>query len=261
MRVHASGSGPAVLWLHGYTMDSTTWRDLWALLPGRRHVGVDLPGHGGSGPMRPGTTLPDLAAEIAAVARAEEVHDVVALSFGSLAGIQLAVDAPDVVRRLVVAAPTIAGAPSEPGTAPRYRELMALRRAGADGAALADVWMSSPPDIFRGTEAHPRLRASLRTVIARHGWDELRTGAMAAFHRHIHTDEALGAIRADTLVLVGDAEMPTFAANADRLGALVPRCRVVEMADSGHLCLIERPEAAAPLIWSHLERSRVDAQA
>ncbi|WP_169947389.1 alpha/beta fold hydrolase [Microbispora sp. H11081] len=261
MRVHASGEGPAVLWIHGYTMDSSTWRDLWALLPGRRHIGVDLPGHGGSGPMPPGTTLPGLAAELAAVARAEGAHDVVALSFGSLAGIQLAIDAPDVVRRLVVGAPTIAGAPGEAGTAPRYRALMALRRAGADGATLADVWMSSPPDIFLGTQAHPRLRASLRSVIARHGWDELRTGAMAAFHRHTHTDEALGAIRADTLVLVGDAEMPTFEANAERLGAVVPRCRVARMADAGHLCMIERPEAAARLIRPHLGRSADGAEA
>lgn len=260
MRVHASGRGPAVLWIHGYTMDSSTWSDLWALLPGRRHVGVDLPGHGASGPLRPGTTLPALAAEIAEVARAEQAHDVVALSFGSLAGIQLAVDAPDVVRRLVVGAPTIAGAPAEPGTAPRYRQLMALRRAGADGAALADVWMASPPDIFAGTQAHPRLRARLRSVIARHGWDELRTGAMAAFHRHSHTDEALGGIRADTLVLVGDAEMPTFTANADRLGTVVPRCRVARMSGAGHLCMIERPEAAARLIWSHWEGNRDDAE-
>jgi 3-oxoadipate enol-lactonase len=257
IHLRESGAGPAVLWLHGYTMDSSTWADLWSLLPGYRHIGVDLPGHGASGPLRPGTTLPDLAAGLAQIARAAAGRaggacDVVALSFGSLAGIQLAIDAPGAVRRLVVGAPTIAGAPAEPGTADRYRELITMKLRGATGEWLADRWMRSPPDIFRGTEAHPRLRATLRAVIARHGWEELRNGSMAAFHRHVHTDEALGAIRADTLVLIGDDDMPTFAANADRLEKVVPRCRVVHMPESGHLCMIERPELAARAIDAHL---------
>ena len=42
-------SGPAVVWIHGYTMDSSTWEELWALLPGWFHIGVDLLGHGGQG--------------------------------------------------------------------------------------------------------------------------------------------------------------------------------------------------------------------
>ena len=63
------GAGEAVLWLHGYTMDSRIWEEAWALLPGPRHLGLDLPGHGGS-PPAPGLDLPALGRRVAEVARA-----------------------------------------------------------------------------------------------------------------------------------------------------------------------------------------------
>ncbi len=250
----AAGDGPAVLWLHGYTMDSTVWQRLWQLLPGWRHVGVDLPGHGGSDPLAPGTTLTDVAAEVAEVARREQAERVVALSFGSCIALQLAADAPELVRSLVVAAPTVAGAPPEPGTGDRYRELAMLMLSGAAPEQVADRWMTSPPDIFRGTEEHPQLRASLREVIGRHSWAELRTGAMAGLARQVHTDEVLRRITADTLVVIGDADMPTFVDNADRLAATLDRCTVHPMERAGHLCLLERPDAIAPALAAHLCR-------
>ncbi|MGW2220300.1 alpha/beta fold hydrolase [Nonomuraea sp. NPDC001684] len=257
--VRSTGEGRAVLWIHGYTMDASVWEPLWNLLPGWRHVGVDLPGHGRSGPLRPGTSLPALAAELAGLARAESATLVVAESIGSMIALQLAVDHPDDVRGLIVGSPTIAGAPPEPGTAERYRALAGLARMGADGEQLADLWMSSPPDIFRGTEDHPGLRARLRAIVARHSWRELRDGAMHGLSRHVHTVEDLRGIRARTLVVVGDRDMPTFRAGAALLRESVPRCRTVTVPGAGHLCLIERPEVVAPLVAAHLRLSALDA--
>ena len=42
------GSGPKVIWLHGYTLNSSVWLPLWRRLPGWTHIGIDLPGHGAS---------------------------------------------------------------------------------------------------------------------------------------------------------------------------------------------------------------------
>jgi pimeloyl-ACP methyl ester carboxylesterase len=250
--IRTAGAGPPVLWLHGYTMDSSLWRPLWDLLPGWRHVGVDLPGHGRSAPLRAGRTLPELAGEIAAVARAVGAERVVALSFGTSVALQLAIDEPGLVRRLIVGAPTIAGAPPEPGTGDRYRELAVLYRLAGPGEQMAELWMRSPPDIFRGTERHPQLRASLRKVIAGHGWDELATGAMYSLSRHSQPADVLRGIRAATLVISGDEDMPSFIRNAELLRRVVAGCRVLSLAEAGHLSLIERPEAAADAIAAHL---------
>jgi len=192
LHVETAGQGPAVLWIHGYTMDSSLWRPLWQLLPGFRHVGVDLPGHGRSGPLRPGLTLPDLAARLARLAQQQQARAVVAISFGSCVALQLALARPRLIDRLAVGAPTIAGAPAAPGTARRNAELALLCRMAGPGAHLTQLWMTSPPDIFRGTEHHPELRARIRGVIDRHQWGELSTGAMRSLVACRQTDHGGG---------------------------------------------------------------------
>ncbi|MFI6446409.1 alpha/beta fold hydrolase [Kitasatospora sp. NPDC050543] len=252
LRLHRTGEGPAVLWFHGYTMDSTTWQPLWDRLPGWTHIGVDLPGHGGSPPIPPGLTLTALAGQLAEVARETGARRVVALSFGSMSALQLAIQEPELVDRLVLAAPTLAGTPNEDSARRRYQQLAMLHRLTGPGEQLADLWMQSPPDIFKGTERHPELRAELRAVVARHSWAELGNRAMDALTAHRHTGQDLALITARTLVLVGDEDMPAFVRNGELLRAAVPDCGLLTLARCGHLPLLERPDAVAPLIAAHL---------
>jgi pimeloyl-ACP methyl ester carboxylesterase len=249
---HVSGSGPAVLWLHGYTMDSSLWAELWELLPGFRHIGVDLPGHGASAPGPAGLTLPVLTAGLAAVAREADARRVVALSFGTIMALQLAIDFPDQVERLVVGAPTISGRPAEPGIPERYMALALLNRITGPGKGMTDLWMSAPPDIFRGTEQHPRLRERIRSVIGRHSWAELADGRFSKLTGHVQETEDLRRITADTLVVVGEEDMPAYHGHARTLGSAVPRCRLHEVPGAGHLCLLERAAEVAPVLAAQL---------
>ncbi|MHB8340448.1 MAG: alpha/beta fold hydrolase [Mycobacteriales bacterium] len=246
------GEGPAVAWLHGYTMDASTWAELWDLLPGWRHVGVDLPGHGGSPPLEPGSTLSGVAAGVAEVMAGHGATRLVALSFGTTVALQVAIDQPGLVDRLVLAAPAVGGGETEPGTDDRYRELWAMHRAGCAPDRLAEAWMHSPPDIFRGTLAHPALRERLREVIGRHTWSELRTGAMAGVARHPQPDADLAAVTAATLVLVGEQDMPGVRRCARHLADVLPRARVHDVAGAGHLCLLEVPSVVALPLQAHL---------
>jgi 2-succinyl-6-hydroxy-2,4-cyclohexadiene-1-carboxylate synthase len=252
IHVESAGHGPAVLWIHGYTMDSTLWQPLLDLLPGFRHVCVDLPGHGRSGPLRPDDSLPALAARIAAVAEAEQARRVVALSFGSAVALQLAASHPQLVSRLAIAAPTIAGAEPAAGVIARERQLALLYRMTGPGPQMTKLWMTSPPDIFRGAQDHPGLQGRLREVINGHSWAEVGNGAMRSLGGHAHTDEELGRISAATLVVIGDRDMPAFRANAARLVAVVPDCTLVTMLNAGHLCLLERPGQVAGALAAHL---------
>ncbi|MFG2974592.1 alpha/beta fold hydrolase [Streptomyces sp. NPDC048331] len=255
LSVRTSGSGPAVLWIHGYTMDSSTWEPLWELLPGWRHIGVDLPGHGGSDPIPAGLTLPALARQIADIVRAERAHRIVSLSYGSSVALQLAIDEPELVHALVAAAPTLAGAAPDADARRRYQQLMMLKPLAGPGERMADLWMASPPDIFRGTERHPELRAALRSVIVRHSWAELDSGAMMTLSAHRHSPADLARIQARTLVFIGDEDMPAFVRNAELLRDNVADCEVVTLPRSGHLPLLERPEAVAADLAAHLLRA------
>ncbi|MEU6220012.1 alpha/beta hydrolase [Streptomyces sp. NPDC047022] len=247
-----SGTGPAVLWLHGYTMDSTLWQPLWDLLPGWRHIGADLPGHGRSGPCPPGLTLPRLADRLALVAEETGARRLVGLSFGSTSALQLAMQRPDLVQRLVVAAPTLAGTANDPAAEQRYKQLTLLYRLTGPGEHLTDLWMTAPPDIFRGTESHPELRRSVRDTVLRHRWAELADGSMDTLTAHRHSRADLHSISAATLAVVGTEDMPAFTANAELLRAEVPGCRVLTVPDTGHLPLLERPEAVAGRLAAHL---------
>jgi 3-oxoadipate enol-lactonase len=246
------GDGPPVMWLHGYTMDSSTWSDLWSQLPGWRHIGIDLPGHGGSAPLEPGTTLPELAAAIAGVVRSHEARRLVALSFGTMVALQLAMDEPALISELILAAPALGGGETEPGADHRYLELMQLYAAGAPAAALTDTWMSSPPDIFRGTETRPVLRFKLRQLILRHRWTELGDGTMRTLTDCPQNAVQLARLQARLHVLVGDQDMPVTRAVARQLRDTVPRAHLSEMPGTGHLCLLEDPAAAADLIRQRL---------
>ncbi|WP_164416075.1 alpha/beta fold hydrolase [Streptomyces salinarius] len=254
LRTYTYGSGPTVLWVHGYTMDATLWRPLWRLLPGLRHVGVDLPGHGGSGPLRPGTTLPEVAERVVELARAEGARRWVGLSFGSTVVLEMAVAHPDEADRLVLGAPTPAGGPPDPAARKRYIELLMLRRMRGAAAAeqLADLWMAAPPDIFKGTEEHAELRAEIRRVVARHSWAELVDGAMAGLSAHVHTEADLARISARTLVLTGSEDMPVFHANAALLERTLPACATRIVDGAGHLPLLEQPWTVAAPLLGHL---------
>jgi 2-hydroxy-6-oxonona-2,4-dienedioate hydrolase len=51
VRVLSSGSGPALVLLHGVSLSAAIWAPLFTALSGRRLLAVDLPGHGLSDPV------------------------------------------------------------------------------------------------------------------------------------------------------------------------------------------------------------------
>jgi 2-succinyl-6-hydroxy-2,4-cyclohexadiene-1-carboxylate synthase len=245
------GDGERVMWLHGYTLDSTVWTDLWAQLRGWGHVGVDLPGHGGSAAV-PGLTLPELAGRLAALAREQGVRHVVAMSFGTFAGLELALRGEPWLRSVTLAGPAIAGGPAEAAAAERYEELMDLHAREGPGPHLRELWMRSPPDIFLEASRRPQLWDRLTGVVGAHRWSELGDGGMRAVDLHVQPPEALRRIRTRMLVLVGEHELAAHLRCAAILRATVPGCRVLQVPAAGHLPLLEEPAASATAIRPHL---------
>jgi 2-succinyl-6-hydroxy-2,4-cyclohexadiene-1-carboxylate synthase len=251
------GDGPGVLWVHGYTLDSTVWAALWERLPGWRHLGVDLPGHGASRPLADDESLAGLGAELVRVAVDQGARHLVGLSFGSTVALAAAIAAPTAFSSLVLAAPAVAGAPTDPEAQVRYLQLQALYRRYGPGPHMAELWMSSPPDIFAGAAARPALWRELRAVIERHTWRELAGRAMWSLALGRQHPAELRRIGADTLVLLGERDMPAQRQSAELLADLIVRSRVEVVPDAGHLCLLEAPAAVAPSIDAHLRQGRL----
>lgn len=251
------GAGRPLLLLHGFTGSAATWaphlRALWA---SQRTIAVDLLGHGRSdAPSDPGRhALPAQAADLAALlGRLDAIPaDVIGYSMGARVALQLAVDHPAAVRRLVLESPSAGIA--DPAERARRRasddELAAaIERDGVP--AFVERWEALP--IFASQSALPpaarrRLRRQRLANDAAGLAASLRgagQGAMEPLHGR------LGEVRAPTLVVAGRLdEAGTERAVAVAGAVRDARLEVVEGA--GHTPHLEQPAAFRRIVVSFL---------
>lgn len=244
--------GESVLWLHGYTFDSSIWGPLWENLPGWRHIGLDLPGHGASEPLRPRESLSELGQRIGAFATQQAVQHIIGLSLGGMIALQVAIEYPEAFRTLILCSPPLGGGPQDPHAKTRNLELTRLYRERGAGPWMTALWMSWPPDIFKGAATHPVLWSQLQTLVDRHSWAELADSRMQGLTMYPQQMQELGRIRAATLVLVGEEDMPAFKRCAELLRRAIPGCQRIYWPGAGHLSLLEMSPSVSPLIEAHL---------
>jgi len=254
--IHSSaGDGDRVLWLHGYTLDSRIWTDMWSQLPGWHHLGVDLPGHGASRPLDPAETLPRMARSLARLAAKYEVNHVVGLSFGGMVALQLAIESSRPLASLILGSPALGGGPQDPHAQTRHVELIRLYRERGSGPWLRELWMQWPPDIFKGVAADPRLWKRLCGIVDDHGWLELENLQMGNLVSYPQRAAQLRQISAATLVLVGEHDMLAFKRSAELIRRAIPRCKRIYVPAVGHLCLLEATTLLHSVIRSHFSQA------
>jgi len=252
------GGGDKVLWIHGYTMDSSTWHDVWQQLPGWHHIGIDLPGHGASAPLTDYRTVVDMARSIGVLAIEQGIQHIVGLSFGGMVAVQIAIEYPHTFASFTLGSPSLIGGPGEPYTRRLYRNLGILYAERGPGPWMTELWMQWPPDIFKGAAAHPALRQQLADVINKHTWQELHGATMGRLIGATppQTVAMLQDITTTTLILIGDAEMPAFKLTAAIIQSAIPNSECITVPGAGHLCILEAPTITGPRIDAHLRSHR-----
>ena len=260
MRLHVQQRGNAgrVLWIHGYTLDSTIWRRLWNLLPAWTHVGVDLPAHGQSREFHHGEGLRDLARSLARLAEEIGAAHLVGMSFGSMVALQTAVEKHEPFATVTLGSPAIAGGPIDPHAAAQNRKLIRLYQERGPGpwtatfaTKMRDQWMSWPPDIFKGASHHPPIFEDLRHIVSKHRWTEMDGMKMDRLANFRQTPEIIAKLRSRVLLLVGEDDMPAFKRSAELIRRSVPNAERVYFPQCGHLSLIECPVESAECMNRH----------
>jgi pimeloyl-ACP methyl ester carboxylesterase len=248
----AEASGERVLWLHGYSLNSTVWEDLWNLLPGWQHVAVDLPSHGRSGPMKRDADLEDIAADIGDFARVHEIRHLIGFSFGGTVALQVAIQFADQFASITLASPGLGGGPIDPQARTRNIELADLYHRRGPGPWMSRLWMTSPPAIFAGAADNARLWERLERIIDSHEWRELGQPGAQQLAQYPQREAALRTIRASLLLLIGENDMAASKRAAELIRRNVPACDRVYIPAAGHLCMLEQPCESARHIAAHL---------
>jgi pimeloyl-ACP methyl ester carboxylesterase len=247
----SAGGGECVLWIHGYALDSTSWSELWDLLPGWRHIGLDLPGHGQSLPIPAGEELPSLAQRLVTLARERQVRHLVALSFGTLVALQMAIEVPDAFGTLVLGSPLAEYGANDELFWKRYREMVNMYMLAGHGDHLRGRLMLVEPSPFEGIAARADLWQRLWQIVGRHGFWDLKDAALVRLGA-LQSDVQLRSIESPVLIVVGERERPAAKRHVERLSRALRSCRFMHVLGAGGHSLLEAPETTAAAIDSHL---------
>ncbi len=235
----AAGAGPAVALVHGFSLDTRMWDDQFGVPAERfRVVRYDARGFGKSTtPTGPFTHMDDLAALLDA--QRMDRASVVGLSMGGRIAADFALTHPHRLAKLVLMDAVISGQTMSPEFNQMNADLRANARAGHVNSTK-ELWVRSP--LFAPAAAIPAVRARLRTIV--HDWSGWQwVSADPQLPLDPPAWGRLGDIAAETLVLVGELDLPDFHIGADRVAATAPHARKVVIPGAGHMCNMETPAA------------------
>ena len=243
--IETLGEGPPLVLVHGVGTCRVVWRRVMPLLATDRLVATpDLPGFGASPAAGPGFDL-DRVADVLAEALAGEVpapFDLLGNSLGGAVALTLAARHPQLVRRLVLAAPA--------GLAPRRDPLPALAARG--GRAVAAARRRAGPALAESALTRRLLLFGMVVDAAGVPAAEARL-AVGGSEGATRIGEAIDAVvRADlrprlpklampVAFLWGDRDRVVPVSSLGALRALVPGAPVEIIARAGHVPQLERP--------------------
>jgi pimeloyl-ACP methyl ester carboxylesterase len=241
------GSGPPVLLIHGLGSCGRDWEMQRPALAARYTVvTVDLRGHGESSKPPGLYSIPRFSADVVHVLEALALGPahVVGVSLGGMVAFQLALDAPALVRSLVVinSAPEVVPRTWKEHLAVKAR-FWALRLAGIRRLGERIAAMSFPEP---GQE---ELRAALAARIASNDVRAYRASLRAIVGWSVA--DRLGALACPTLVVTGDQDY-TPVALKEAYAARIPQARVVVIARSRHVTPLDQPAALNRLLLDFL---------
>jgi pimeloyl-ACP methyl ester carboxylesterase len=243
------GAGAALLLIHGLGYARWGWEPIVdGLADSHEVVLFDNRGIGDSdappGPYSAQVMAEDAVAVLEA-AGLERSH-ILGTSLGGMVALQLALDQPDRVDRLVLACATPGGAAAAP-MPERTKRLM------AEAPALpAEVALRRFVENAFGPNPDPEqieriMEHRLATAQQPAAW-----AAQAAAGASFDVWERVGEIRAPTLVLTGDADAVVDPRNSQLLADRIPGARLEVFDGAGHLFFWEEPERFVDLVTEFL---------
>ncbi|MEV3938905.1 alpha/beta fold hydrolase [Glycomyces sp. NPDC049804] len=273
----ARGAEPAVF-VHGLGGSSQNWTDLADALSDHLSVdAIDLPGFGHSAPA-PRVTVPLLAQDVAAwiVESGRAPVHLAGHSLGGAVSVYLAATRPNLVRTLTLVSPAMPFANPRRSHQARYVAMLAVPRMAwfADRAMRGRTPEQVVDDIVLGTWADPDLihpqrrreaiaeaRRRLSVPWNSRAYIQTYRGLMASFFQAFvpgtHSLWRLARhIECPTLVVWGKQDRVIDVRQAPPAALAIPDSRLLILDQTGHVAMMERPQAVARAMAAMFEEAR-----
>jgi pimeloyl-ACP methyl ester carboxylesterase len=255
------GAQPLVF-VHGLSGSWPNWLEqLPVFAAGHRVITLDLPGFGHS-------PMPRQEISISGYARMLEqllahlgvdAAAVVGNSMGGFIAAELAIAYPQRVERLVLISAAGISTHNHRGSVTALPAMRTLERSLMGAAA----WTASKSD---NVARRARLRDAALGVVVRHpskldpalAAEQIRGAGKPGFIEgleavlHYEIRERLREIACPTLIVWGDRDRLISVRDADVFAELIPNSRKVVFGDTGHMSMLERPEAFNALLEEFL---------
>jgi pimeloyl-ACP methyl ester carboxylesterase len=232
------GQGPkAIVLLHDGILDGSAFDAAWPLLCAKgKVVRYDRRGYGAS----PAAAAPyDAVDDLDAVMKAAGVEraTLVGSSSGGGVAVDFALAHPGKVDGLILVGAAVNGFKPTEHFMKRTQTLVTLLSQGRLADAVKDPYILTP-----GAETQ---RAFVVANLTAHPGN---FGAARMIKDGPEVMARLGEIKAPTLIVTGEIDIPDVHAHAGALEALIPGARRVIVPHSGHFLYLERPQAFADLV-------------
>jgi len=233
------GNGLPLVFLHAFPLNRTMWVSQEALSSRFRIITIDLRGHGESDAPAWRYSLEQYAADVQALLDHLGVaHAVfVGLSMGGYLEFALCRRFPRLIRGLVFADTR---AEADKPEQLKWRFDLAQRAAAIGPSAVVEDML--PKLLSPGAyERRPALVERVKAIQAAAPVQGIVGDLMAMAERPDST-ELLGSIAVPTLVVVGEEDVLTPPADAERIAKGISGARLVTIPDAGHLSNMEQPD-------------------
>lgn len=248
-RARAADDRPALVFLHGFAMDSRIWRrQVEAFGKDFRLLLVDLPGFG---PQAREVGEIEIAKEVKRAMDAAHLGTahVIASAFGAAVAIDLALQFPDRIASLVLASPMLLGRKLGIES---WQRCVGLANDG-DRATAAEMWLEDP--LFESLRHSEELFDEVRAIVLDymgHHW----TGKVQAQWADPDPMPRLSSIKIPTLIVSGGRDLPAFTGMAEAYVKAMPNARREVIETAGHHVNLEASQAFNTAMKQHLAQNR-----
>ncbi|WP_321930690.1 alpha/beta fold hydrolase [Paraburkholderia guartelaensis] len=230
-------SGPPIVLLHGLGGNRSLWESQVLALADRfRVVTVDLPGHGGAGPLKPGASIGDVGQAVGALVEhlgLQQVH-MAGLSLGASVALAAVSKIPEKIRSLVLCSAAIYVPPEARGQWVARAD-MALDNKEKLWAPVLSRWLS---DGF--ASVHQDQVESLCQAFR-----QSDPGSYAEYCKSASTSDLrvhAAKVRVPVFIITGNEDVLAGPPVARDIQELIAGSRVVEIPDARHLPNIEQEQ-------------------